>query len=140
LQYDYDLMATLTGNTAGSLKKMFPPVKRKAIEAHPSFAAFLGAAPVTDGANGDEKKAAPKTGGRRRKATSEPDAEGTAKPEEKKTENTEEAGKGKKKASAKGPGRPRGKKAKVDKVEVDVKKEATPNDEDDSNENGMDAR
>ncbi|KAG9376198.1 hypothetical protein A1F94_013464 [Pyrenophora tritici-repentis] len=42
--YDYDLMATLTKNTAGSLKKMWPPVKKKASENYPSFAALLGQA------------------------------------------------------------------------------------------------
>ncbi|KAL7777609.1 hypothetical protein CFE70_004276 [Pyrenophora teres f. teres 0-1] len=41
-KYDYDLMATLTKNTAGSLKKMWPPVKKKASENHPSFASLLG--------------------------------------------------------------------------------------------------
>jgi hypothetical protein len=61
-------MATLTGNTAGSLKKMWPPVKRKAIEAHSSFAKFLG----TEGGN----VAAPKaTGGRKRKATTDTEGE-----------------------------------------------------------------
>ncbi|KAJ5029238.1 hypothetical protein J3E72DRAFT_408517 [Bipolaris maydis] len=41
-KFDYDRMAALTKNTAGSLKKMWPPVKRKAMESHPSFAKFLG--------------------------------------------------------------------------------------------------
>lgn len=43
-------MASLTGNTAGSLKKMLPPLKRRAAEVHPSFGVFLGlavAAPTT---------------------------------------------------------------------------------------------
>ncbi|KAF1947448.1 hypothetical protein EJ02DRAFT_90038 [Clathrospora elynae] len=43
-KYDYDVMAKLTKNTVGSLKKMWPPVKKKAMETHPSFAAFLGQA------------------------------------------------------------------------------------------------
>ncbi|KAG9191494.1 hypothetical protein G6011_10228 [Alternaria panax] len=41
-KFDYDVMATLTRNTAGSLKKMWPPVKKKAADSHASFAAFLG--------------------------------------------------------------------------------------------------
>lgn len=48
-------MATLTKNTAGSLKKMWPPVKKKAIEAHESFAAFLGQSGHTT--NGETKSA-----------------------------------------------------------------------------------
>ncbi|OAL04853.1 hypothetical protein IQ06DRAFT_101794 [Phaeosphaeriaceae sp. SRC1lsM3a] len=68
-KYDYDLMGTLTGNTAGSLKKMWPPVKKKAIEAHPSFATFLGNT-VANIASGEPKTAAPAKakGGRKRKA------------------------------------------------------------------------
>ncbi|CAO2652408.1 Nn.00g006910.m01.CDS01 [Neocucurbitaria sp. VM-36] len=68
-KYDYELMATLTKNTAGSLKKMWPPVKRKTIDAHTSFATFLGQAGVV-AANGDVKPAlAPKAAaGRKRKA------------------------------------------------------------------------
>jgi hypothetical protein len=61
-------MATITGNTAGSLKKMWPPVKKKALEAHPSFAAFLG----TDGSNIAAPKAA---GGRKRKAAADSNVE-----------------------------------------------------------------
>lgn len=62
-------MGTLTGNTAGSLKKMWPPVKKKAIEAHPSFATFLGNT-VANIASGEPKTAAPAKakGGRKRKA------------------------------------------------------------------------
>ncbi|XP_014558984.1 hypothetical protein COCVIDRAFT_93053 [Bipolaris victoriae FI3] len=41
-KFDYETMAALTKNTAGSLKKMWPPVKRKAMESHPPFAKFLG--------------------------------------------------------------------------------------------------
>ncbi|EUC49466.1 hypothetical protein COCMIDRAFT_84431 [Bipolaris oryzae ATCC 44560] len=41
-KFDYETMAALTKNTAGSLKKMWPPVKRKAMESHPSFAKLLG--------------------------------------------------------------------------------------------------
>ncbi|PSN74993.1 hypothetical protein BS50DRAFT_29305 [Corynespora cassiicola Philippines] len=42
-KYDYDTMATLTGFTAGTLKKFWPAAKKKAIDAHPSFGAFLKA-------------------------------------------------------------------------------------------------
>lgn len=71
-QYDYDIMATLTKNTAGSLKKMWPPIKRKAMDAHPTFSKFLNG-PGAPAANGDAKPApAPKaTGGKKRKATDE---------------------------------------------------------------------
>lgn len=41
-RFDFDLMATLTGNTVGSLKKMWPPVKRKAMNEYEGFAKFLG--------------------------------------------------------------------------------------------------
>ena len=61
-QYDYDLMSTLTGNTAGSLKKMWPPLKRKAIEHHASFGIFLGQVVGSGGAsaaNGEAKVATP---------------------------------------------------------------------------------
>ncbi|KAI4643762.1 hypothetical protein J4E93_006775 [Alternaria ventricosa] len=83
-KFDYDVMATLTGNTAGSLKKMWPPVKKKALEAHPSFAAFLGqagvAAPASTG--GDPKPAATAKVTKKRKAADEApeeDAEDNAK-------------------------------------------------------------
>jgi hypothetical protein len=68
VQYDYDVMATLTGNTAGSLKKMFPPVKKKAIETLPSFASYItgGAATSTAAANGEKKEPAPKAASRKR--------------------------------------------------------------------------
>jgi hypothetical protein len=106
-QYDYELMGTLTGNTAGSLKKMWPPVKKKAIEAHGSFAAFLGitganitAAPADAKAAPAKAAAAPKaTGGRKKKnaATPEGDADGEVKGE---TETKPAAAGRKKKAAA----------------------------------------
>ncbi|KAI4930366.1 hypothetical protein J4E85_004993 [Alternaria conjuncta] len=78
-KFDYDIMATLTGNTAGSLKKMCkyyqtgPPVKKKALEAHPSFAAYLGQAGVAApaSAGGDSKPAAASKVTKKRKAASE---------------------------------------------------------------------
>ncbi|KAI4647594.1 uncharacterized protein J4E78_008909 [Alternaria triticimaculans] len=72
-KFDYDVMATLTGNTAGSLKKMWPPVKKKALEAHPSFAAYLGQAGVAApaSAGGDSKPAAAAKVTKKRKAADE---------------------------------------------------------------------
>jgi hypothetical protein len=70
-QYDYDLMAKLTGNTSGSLKKMWPPIKRKATDAHASFATFLGANGTNVVATPAVAKPVPvpkATGGRKRKA------------------------------------------------------------------------
>ncbi|RYN67009.1 hypothetical protein AA0118_g2023 [Alternaria tenuissima] len=85
-KFDYDIMATLTGNTAGSLKKMWPPVKKKAAEGHASFAAFLGQAGVAASAApaGGEprpKPQAPVKVVKKRKATDEApeDAEDSAK-------------------------------------------------------------
>jgi hypothetical protein len=113
-------MATITGNTAGSLKKMWPPVKKKALEAHPSFAAFLG----TDGNNIAAPKAA---GGRKRKAaadsnvedadpkSAEEQSDGTDKTDSKTDSKVET----KKKAPAKGKGRPAKKSKKEVKDEED---------------------
>ncbi|KAF1996341.1 hypothetical protein P154DRAFT_579939 [Amniculicola lignicola CBS 123094] len=67
-KYDYDLMATLTGYTAGSLKKLFPPVKRKAVGLHPSLAAFL-ALPAEAG----DVKAAPKKAAKKSEKSAEPE-------------------------------------------------------------------
>jgi hypothetical protein len=120
-------MATLTGNTAGSLKKMFPPVKRKAMEAQSSFATFLGTPTATNGANGDEKKPAAKATPKKRKATSEPEEDAAAKDLQPEGDKMDEKADSKKKAPAKGRGRT--KKVKAE----DVKKEATPEDDD----NGM---
>jgi hypothetical protein len=65
-------MSALTGNTNLSLKKMWPPVKKKAIDAHPSFGTFLSLASSGAG-TGDaataKPAAAPKAAaGRKRKA------------------------------------------------------------------------
>jgi hypothetical protein len=124
-QYDYEVMANLTGNTAGSLKKMWPPVKKKAIEAHPSFATFLG----TDGAN----ISAPKTaaGGRKRKAVADNDVEdadpksaadqsdSNDKADSKTDSKADNKVETKKKALAKGKGRPAKKSKKEVKDEED---------------------
>ncbi|KAH7066771.1 hypothetical protein BKA63DRAFT_495671 [Paraphoma chrysanthemicola] len=82
-KFDYDLMAVLTGNTNGSLKKMWPPVKKKAIDAHPSFASFLGSTGANImAASGDPKTPAPPkakaTGGRKRKAADKAEIEDEA--------------------------------------------------------------
>ncbi|KAF1952246.1 hypothetical protein CC80DRAFT_479881 [Byssothecium circinans] len=122
--YDYELFARLTGNTAGSLKKMFPPIKRKATEAHPSFAAYLGATASA----GESKVPATK----KRKVASEvgedagADADTDTKEPDAEPEEKEKEPKKKKKAPAKGRGRP--KKAKSDKSE-DVKEEPAPDDD-----------
>ncbi|KAI4942579.1 hypothetical protein J4E91_009973 [Alternaria rosae] len=74
-KFDYDVMATLTGNTAGSLKKMWPPIKKKALENHPSFATFLGQAGVAAAApaGGDPKPAAAKVTKKRKAADEVPE-------------------------------------------------------------------
>ena len=144
-QYDFDLFASLTGNTAGSLKKMFPPVKRKAADAHPSFAAYLGL-PPTANAGTEAKAPAPKK--QRKVAPGAGDAGGAPKETETEVETKEkvtqkkgargrpkkvtdaaeepEAGEDdtRKKAPAKGPGRPG--KAKSADNGKDVKKEPSP--------------
>lgn len=113
-------MASLTGNTSGSLKKMFPPVKRKAIDAQPSFGTFLngGTAPTAVATNGEQKKAAPKATGKKRKAISEPDTNAAAEEAQADGEKTDDKVANKKKAPAKGRGRSK-------KAKVDVKKEPT---------------
>ncbi|KAJ4991822.1 hypothetical protein SVAN01_02672 [Stagonosporopsis vannaccii] len=40
-KYDYPLFAQLTGFTEGTLKKLWPPVKKKAIEQHSNFGKFI---------------------------------------------------------------------------------------------------
>jgi hypothetical protein len=124
LQYDYDLMATLTGNTNGSLKKMWPPVKKKAIETHASFAAFLGTPGTNTGTtvSGERKAAgAPQAkAGRKRKGDAgvEDEAEENHQPAGVESNNAEGKSGGKsdvkkKAAATKGKGRPP-KKAKKD--------------------------
>jgi hypothetical protein len=69
-------MSTLCNNTAGSLKKMWPPVKKKAAEAHASFAIFIGAPNVnaTPKSADANKPAAPAkaAGGRNAEVDSDP--------------------------------------------------------------------
>jgi hypothetical protein len=54
-------MAELSGHTEGTLKKFYPPVKRKAAELNPSFGAGEGggaAKPAPVKANGSKKRKA----------------------------------------------------------------------------------
>jgi len=63
-------MSALTGNTAGSLKKMWPPVKRKALDAHESFGKLLGTAAANAAGEGTASAGPkPAVGGKKRKAT-----------------------------------------------------------------------
>ncbi|KAI8932894.1 hypothetical protein NX059_010371 [Plenodomus lindquistii] len=64
-------MHELTGNTVGSLKKMWPPVKRKAMDQHGSFAKYLGQTGTVAAAPAAAPKAA---AGKKRKAASEDEA------------------------------------------------------------------
>ncbi|KAL1592240.1 hypothetical protein SLS60_011317 [Paraconiothyrium brasiliense] len=103
-KYDYDLFANLTGNTTSSIKKMWPPIKRKVIEAQPSFGTFLSGTTSTSASFGDDAgetkaKAAPKAkanNGKKRKATSTEPEDDELVPEE----AAEDVGK--KKPAAKG--------------------------------------
>ncbi|KAF2660044.1 hypothetical protein K491DRAFT_589910 [Lophiostoma macrostomum CBS 122681] len=61
---DYKIMAELTGHTEGTLKKFYPPIKRKVAEIYPSFAGGEGGAaaaaakPAPAKANGSKKRKA----------------------------------------------------------------------------------
>ncbi|KAH8731688.1 hypothetical protein GQ44DRAFT_767534 [Phaeosphaeriaceae sp. PMI808] len=112
--YDYALMERLTGNTAGTLKKMWPPVKRNAMDAHSSFAAFLGAqakgkaGPSTNG----KTAPAPKGGAdKKRKACSDAgtdaDDDEDDVPEPKSASKAIGTTKAKKASAPKGRGRPK---------------------------------
>lgn len=97
-QYDFPLFAKLTGFTEGTMKKFWPPVKKKAMEEHPEFAKFI--------TGNTAPPAAKSAGGKKRKAIeagvdADADADGDA---------TE--GKGKKAAKSK-----RGNKVKSDEAE-----------------------
>ncbi len=72
LQYDYALFASLTGFTEGTLKKFWPPVKKKVMDNHPHFSKFL-----TDG-NPSAAPTAKATASKKRKAA---DADHGAEPE-----------------------------------------------------------
>ncbi|KAL1598249.1 hypothetical protein SLS59_006933 [Nothophoma quercina] len=61
-KYDYALFAKLSGFTEGTLKKFWPPVKKKVIEEHPAFGTFINgsfaAAPAAKVGAGKKRKAA----------------------------------------------------------------------------------
>ncbi|KAF1976155.1 hypothetical protein BU23DRAFT_42092 [Bimuria novae-zelandiae CBS 107.79] len=126
-KYDYELFASLTGNTIGSLKKMWPPVKRKVMEMHPSFATFLGSAAAAGaGGNGGEgaegkAKANPKpkaTNAKKRKTPSTEPEDDIAK-----EDDPEAANEGKKKTKAPAKGR---KKAASAEADDESNKEVNP--------------
>jgi hypothetical protein len=98
-------MSTLCNNTAGSLKKMWPPVKKKAAEAHASFAIFIGAPNVnaTPKSADANKPAAPAkaAGGRKRKGAADSDAEVDSDPKSASAEVKPNAAGGRKRAPAK---------------------------------------
>ncbi|KAH6644670.1 hypothetical protein C7974DRAFT_371757 [Boeremia exigua] len=62
-KYDFPLFAKLTGFTEGTLKKFWPPIKRKVADEHLNFGVFLG--------GGSAAAAAPTkaVAGKKRKAT-----------------------------------------------------------------------
>jgi hypothetical protein len=127
-QYDYDLMAKLTGNTNGSLRKMWPPIKKKAIEAYPSFATFISNTSDKITAASGEAKAAPKAAaGRKRKvADAEVEADSDSKDVEPKftgtkSNKTDSAGTksdGKAETKKKAPPAKKGRATKKPKAEV----------------------
>ncbi|KAF2789317.1 hypothetical protein K505DRAFT_328319 [Melanomma pulvis-pyrius CBS 109.77] len=122
-KYDYDLMATLAGNSAGTLKKYLPKIKTKATELVPSFGAFLGGAP----SHGETSKTAPAkvNGGKKRKTPdAEIDADLKADAKDKDIEADSEDATSKKKVAGKGKGR--SKKSKTED------KDSSP-----ENENGV---
>ena len=92
----------------------WPPVKRKAIEAHPSFGAFLGSTPAAAKA-----APAPKATPRKRKSGT-PDGEETVKETTEVTPDEDGASPKKKKAPARSRGRP--KKTKTDEAKTDEAK------------------
>ncbi|KAJ4325290.1 hypothetical protein N0V94_000814 [Neodidymelliopsis sp. IMI 364377] len=115
--YDYATFAHLSGFTEGTLKKFWPPIKKKAMENHESFGKFLGAAAPS----ASTTKAA--TGGRKRKEPADADADadvevGATDDKKRKSksasaEPTAAAAGAKKKAPAKGK---RGKKVKTEEI------------------------
>ncbi|KAL6157125.1 hypothetical protein ACJBU6_04693 [Exserohilum turcicum] len=113
-KYDYDLMAALTNNTTGSLKKMCkshasinktrrtnmpcsnlgPIVKRKAIDSHSSFAKFMGHSESADG--GSSKS--PFTPKSKKRKVSDDAAEEADESDQEPSESEKKASKGKKPA------------------------------------------
>jgi hypothetical protein len=116
-------MAALTGNTPGSLKKMWPPVKKKAIDAYPGFAAFLGvtSAPTNGESKSAENKpaAAAKGATTRKRKAAEPEVAEEGEVDGKSASDGNKSDGRKKKAPAK----PRAKKVKKEEVEEEVVKD-----------------
>jgi hypothetical protein len=104
----------------------WPPIKKKAMEAHPSFAAFLGSAPKAT----STPKATPK---KRKSGT--PDAEESIKETTEVTPDEDGGSPKKKKAPAKGRGRP--KKTRTEEAKVEPEK-AKAEPEDDNSADGGD--
>lgn len=115
-------MAKLTGNTVGSLKKMWPPIKKKASENHPSFGAFLGTPAPT---GGETKVAVLKpAGGKKRKAGDQDiDEETKAKDPEPDSAGAKSDNNNKSTTKKKPAAKPRTKKIKKEDTAAEVKDE-----------------
>lgn len=124
-------MGTLTSNTAGSLKKMWPPVKKKAIEAHPSFAGFLGntGSNVSNAKVATHSKAAPKAGGGRKKKAAAAASDAEADAEIKDTIKTDPEVEDEPEVKPKKTAAPRKRKATVAPAEDEPKADAEAADE-----------
>ncbi|KAF2277264.1 uncharacterized protein EI97DRAFT_457961 [Westerdykella ornata] len=97
---DYGIMEELTGHTQGTLKKFWPPVKRKAADLHPSFAKAQGLVPESGTTGAEATTLTPAPGqapvpkpGKKRKAAAAP---AEAEDGEEKARRTKTAAKGKK--------------------------------------------
>lgn len=110
-------MSTLTGNTAGSLKKMWPPVKKKAMESNISFAKFLGASnlgnPNDSTINATKPAAAPKANAGRKRKTAEPDTDADSDSNDVDVKPAGKKGNGKTVSNKKAPAKGRGRAKKV---------------------------
>ncbi|KAF9695658.1 hypothetical protein EKO04_006501 [Ascochyta lentis] len=104
-QYDYPLFAKLSGFTEGTLKKFWPPVKKKGIENHENFGKFLGGGSV---APANAPKAA---AGKKRKAA---DDDAGADPEPSDAADVNDGKTSGKPAKAPAKGKGRGKKVKTE--------------------------
>ncbi|XPS75673.1 hypothetical protein M3J09_007747 [Ascochyta lentis] len=104
-KYDYPLFAKLSGFTEGTLKKFWPPVKKKGIENHENFGKFLGGGSV---APANAPKAA---AGKKRKAA---DDDAGADPEPSDAADVNDGKTSGKPAKAPAKGKGRGKKVKTE--------------------------
>lgn len=107
-QYDYALFARLAGFTESTLKKFWPPVKKKGIENHDNFGKFLAGTAVT-------VPPTSKVGGGKKRKIADTDTEAELQPKSAfpKSSDSTTANVKPKKAPAKG----RGKKAKTGEAE-----------------------